>query len=46
MLYVGLHELTHVLGFSASMYDTYPKGNPLVSAPDGTYYLNSPKIQT
>lgn len=46
MLYVGLHELTHVLGFSASMYETYPNGNPLVSTPDGNYFLNSPKLQT
>ncbi len=29
-LLVGMHEMTHVLGFSAAMYETYPKGNPLV----------------
>jgi hypothetical protein len=27
------------------MYASYPKGSPLVSTPDGSYYLNSPKIQ-
>ena len=25
-----LHEMTHILGFSASMYDRFPAGNPLV----------------
>lgn len=29
MLFVALHEMTHVLAFSALMYSTYPKGNAL-----------------
>lgn len=46
VLFVGMHELTHVLGFSASMYGMYPNPNILVSSPsEGQYYLNSPKIQ-
>lgn len=45
MLFVGMHELTHVLGFSAAMYDLYPNGKLLVQTPDGLNYLNSPKIQ-
>ncbi len=30
ILFVGMHEMTHILGFSANMYESYPKGNPLV----------------
>lgn len=26
---IGIHELTHILGFSAELYETYPLGNPL-----------------
>jgi hypothetical protein len=40
-----MHELTHVLGFSASMYASYPNGNPLVTTPEGANYINTPKIQ-
>jgi hypothetical protein len=25
-----IHEMTHILGFSALMYELYPNGNPLV----------------
>lgn len=45
ILFVGMHEMTHVLGFSASMYEMYPKGNPLVQDDIGNYYLTSPDIQ-
>lgn len=44
MLFVGLHELTHVLGFSASMYSTFTK-NPLVQDADGLSYLSTPRLQ-
>ena len=40
-----IHEMTHVLGFTALMYELYPKGNPLVTDEFGFYYLNSPEIQ-
>lgn len=44
MLYVGLHEMTHVLAFSAIMYNTYPTGTLLGSTPAGDYYLNSQNL--
>lgn len=37
--------MTHIIGFSAVLYELYPKGNPLVTSPNGDYYLNSTKIQ-
>ena len=44
-----MHEATHILGFSAQMYSTYPAGNPLrnVTTPggDSDYYLDSPAIR-
>lgn len=42
MLFVGLHEMTHVLAFSALMYGTYPSGSVLGTTPAGDYYLKSP----
>lgn len=42
---MGMHEMTHILGFSASMYAMYPKGNPLVQDTNGNNYLNSTDIQ-
>lgn len=45
LLFVGIHEMTHILGFSAVLYELYPKGNPLVMNPDGDNYLTSPKLQ-
>ena len=33
--------MTHVLGFSQSMFSLYPKGNPLVQLPNGDNYLSS-----
>lgn len=33
--------MTHILGFSASMYELYPTGNPLVQETNGDYYLTS-----
>ena len=45
ILFVGMHEMTHILGFSANMYESYPKGNPLVKDQLGNYYLNSTEIQ-
>lgn len=30
ILFVGIHEMTHILGFSAAMYSLYPNGNPLI----------------
>lgn len=45
ILFVGMHEMTHILGFSASMYAMYPKGNPLVQDTNGNNYLNSTDIQ-
>ena len=44
MLFVGLHEMTHVLAFSAVMYGTYPTGNILGSTPAGDYYLTTPSL--
>lgn len=37
--------MTHIVGFSAVLYDMYPKGSPLVSGPNGDYYLNSSRLQ-
>lgn len=37
--------MTHILGFTALMYEIYPNGSPLVQDEIGSYYLNSPKIQ-
>jgi hypothetical protein len=37
--------MTHIIGFSAVLYDLYPKGNPLIMNPNGDNYLNSSKIQ-
>lgn len=37
--------MTHIVGFSALLYELYPKGNPLVMSPSGDNYLNSSKIQ-
>lgn len=37
--------MTHILGFSAMMYEMYPKVNPLVTGPLGDYQLNSTLIQ-
>ena len=37
--------MTHILGFSASMYHMYPNGNMLYQDPiTGDNYLSSPKI--
>lgn len=44
MLFVGLHEMTHILAFSALMYSTYPSGSALGSTPAGDYYLKSAAI--
>jgi len=44
ILFVGMHELTHILGFSASMYSLYP-GSILVQDGD-SYFLNSTRLQT
>lgn len=33
--------MTHVLAFSALMYNTYPKGPVLATNPAGDYYLKS-----
>lgn len=43
-----MHEATHILGFSAQMYSTYPAGNPLKNVTTGgisDYYLDSPAIR-
>lgn len=45
ILFVGIHEMTHILGFSAALFPTYPGGNPLVEDEDGFNYLSSPLIQ-
>ena len=44
LVFVGIHEMTHILGFSAGMFATFPAGNPLVQDQSG-YYLNSAAIQ-
>ena len=36
--------MTHILGFSAVMYELYPKGTPLIQKPSGEYLINTPKI--
>jgi hypothetical protein len=46
MLFVGLHEMTHVLAFSALMYGTYPSGSLLVTTPAGDNYLKSTNINS
>lgn len=46
MLFVGLHEMTHVLAFSALMYQTYPSGSILGGSAAAGYYLTSPFIKT
>jgi len=33
--------MTHILAFSALMYNTYPKGPVLATTPAGDYYLKS-----
>jgi hypothetical protein len=33
--------MTHILGFSAYMYELYPTGNPLIQETNGDYYLTS-----
>lgn len=43
IVYVALHEITHVLGFSSLAYELYPKGNPVVQK-GNSYYLNSTRI--
>lgn len=43
LLFVAAHELTHVLGFSALLYDLYVGGTPLVQTEEGNY-LNTSKI--
>lgn len=44
MLFVGLHEMTHILALSAIMYNTYPTGSMLGTTPAGDYYLKSPNL--
>lgn len=44
MVYVGIHEMTHILGFSAIMYDLYPTGTPLIQTSKGDYMINTPSI--
>lgn len=46
MLFVGLHEMTHILAFSALMYSTYPGGNALGGNDVDGYYLKSSFIKT
>lgn len=41
--HIQIHELTHILGYSASMYDKYPKGNPYRIV-NNTQYLTSDQI--
>ena len=36
--------MTHILGFSAAMYDLYLPGTPLVQTPNGDYLINTPRI--
>lgn len=43
IVFVSLHEITHVLGFSALAYELYPLGNPVVQRGDSNY-LNSTRI--
>ena len=45
VLHVGVHELTHILGFSAAIFELYPNGNPLFhDNKTDEYYLTSPRI--
>lgn len=44
VLFVAAHELTHVLGFSALLYDLYVGGSPLYSDPNGTNFFNSSRV--
>ena len=44
LFYIAIHEITHILAFSALLYDQYPTGNALVQNDDGDF-LNSPAIQ-
>jgi hypothetical protein len=44
MMFVGLHEMTHVLAFSALMYNTYPSGSILGTTAAGDYYLKSTNL--
>jgi hypothetical protein len=43
IVFVSLHEITHVLGFSALAYDLYPTGNPVIKNGE-LNYLNSSRI--
>lgn len=43
-VFVALHELTHVLGFSALAYELYPTGSPIFTASDANY-INTPKVK-
>lgn len=43
IVFVSLHEITHILGFSALAYDLYPLGNPVVQNGNNNY-LNSTRI--
>ena len=36
--------MTHILGFSAGMFESFPSGNPLISDNTGNY-LNSTALQ-
>ena len=45
MLFVGLHEMTHVLAFSALMYSTYPSGSVLGNNSAGDSFLKSASIK-
>lgn len=45
MLFVGLHEMTHILAFSALMYNTYPLGSVLGGSASTGYYLKSSFIK-
>lgn len=36
--------MTHILGFSAMMYELYPSGNPLRPQENGDYFLSSPEL--
>lgn len=37
ILFVAAHEMTHILGFSAFLYELYPTGWPLLSDDTGNY---------
>lgn len=36
--------MTHIIGFSALLYELYPNGNPLIMEPNGDNYLNSSRL--